>query len=49
MTRPPAGYADWTIMLPVLDPIRCEPRFAALVEKLKTADPHAAKVCAGRR
>ncbi len=45
----PNGYADWTIMLPVLDPIRCEPRFVAVVEKLKTTDPHAAKVCAGQR
>ena len=41
----PNGYADWTIMLPVLDPIRCEPRFVAVVERLKTTDPHAAKVC----
>jgi tetratricopeptide (TPR) repeat protein len=44
----PDGYADITIMLPVMDPIRCEPRFAAVVERLKTTDPHAAKVCATR-
>lgn len=44
----PNGYSDWTIMLPVLDPIRCEPRFMAVVEKLQTTDPHAAKVCASR-
>jgi len=43
----PNGYAEWTITLPVLDPIRCEPRFVAVVERLKTTDPHAAKVCAG--
>jgi TolB-like protein/tetratricopeptide (TPR) repeat protein len=42
----PNGFADWTIMLPVMDPIRCEPRFVAVVERLKTTDPHAAKVCA---
>jgi serine/threonine-protein kinase len=46
LARVPNGYADWTIMLPVLDPIRCEPRFVALVKKLKTTDPHVAKVCA---
>jgi adenylate cyclase len=44
----PNGYAEWTIMLPVLDPIRCEPRFVAVVERLKTTDPHAATVCAGQ-
>jgi hypothetical protein len=36
-------------MLPVMDPIRCEPRFMAVVENLRTTDPHAAKVCAARR
>jgi hypothetical protein len=44
----PLGFADATIMLPLMDPIRCEPRFVAVVEKLKTTDPHAAKVCAAR-
>jgi len=44
----PNGHAEWTITLPVLDPIRCEPRFMAVVERLRTTDPHAAKVCAGR-
>ena len=44
----PDGATDWTIMLPALDPIRCEPRFIAVVERLKTKDPHAAKVCAGK-
>ena len=38
----------WAIMLPAMDPIRCEPRFTALVKKLKTTDPYAAKVCAGK-
>ena len=40
--------AEWAIMLPVMDPIRCEPRFIAIVKRLKTTDPHAAKVCAGK-
>ncbi len=42
------GTADWAVMLPALDPIRCEPRFIAVVERLKTTDPHAEKVCAGK-
>jgi len=36
---------EWGVMLPAMDPIRCDPRFLAVVEKLKTKDPHAAKVC----
>ena len=38
---------DWAIMLPAMDPIRCEPHFIAVVKQLKTTDPHFAKVCAG--
>jgi TolB-like protein/Tfp pilus assembly protein PilF len=41
-TNPP----EWAIMLPALDPIRCTPRFKALVERLKTRDPRAPTVCA---
>jgi len=37
---------EWSMMLPALDPIRCTPRFKALVERLKTRDPRAATVCA---
>ena len=48
LTQEVGGDADWTVMLPALDPIRCEPRFVAVVKKLKTTDPHFAKVCAGR-
>ena len=43
------GGADWTVMLPAMDPIRCEPRFVAVVNKLKTTDPYYAKVCAGKQ
>ena len=39
------GYADWAIMLPAMDPIRCEPRFVAVVKKMKATDPYYAKVC----
>ena len=44
----PGGYADWAVVLPALDPIRCEPRFVALARRLNIRDPYAAKVCAGR-
>ncbi len=36
----------WAIVLPALDPIRCDPRFVALVERLETRDPHWQRVCA---
>jgi adenylate cyclase len=39
------GTADWAVMSPTLDPIRCEPRFLAVIRKIKTTDPYAAKVC----
>ncbi|WP_439640599.1 hypothetical protein [Nevskia sp.] len=39
---------DWAVMLPAMDPIRCEPRFAAVIQNLKTHDPYAAKVCAAK-
>lgn len=43
-----AGYGgqEWAMMLPVLDPIRCDPRFTAVLQRLKTTDPRAAAVCA---
>ena len=40
--------ADRAIMLPAVDPIRCEPRFIAVVKELKTHDPYFAKVCVGK-
>ena len=39
--------ADYTVMMPAMDPIRCEPRFVAVVKKLKTHDPRHATVCKG--
>ncbi len=39
---------DWTVMFPATDPIRCEPRFIAVVNELETPDPCYARVC-GRR
>jgi TolB-like protein len=40
---------DWAIMLPQMDPIRCEARFIAIVKKLKTTDPRHAAVCGDTR
>lgn len=40
------SHADWAVMMPVMDPIRCDPRFVAIIQRLKTTDPYAAKVCA---
>jgi TolB-like protein/tetratricopeptide (TPR) repeat protein len=37
--------ADWAINMPVMDPVRCEPRFKAFVERLKSGDHRAAKMC----
>ncbi len=48
LSRGLGNEMDWAIMSPALDPIRCEPRFLAVVERLKTTDPHTAKVCAGK-
>jgi hypothetical protein len=31
-----------------MDPIRCDPRFVAIIERLKTRDPYAAKICGGK-
>ena len=44
----PASYMEWTTSLAVMDPIRCDPRFVALTERLVTIDPRAATVCAKR-
>lgn len=44
-SRGVSGYTDWAIMLPALDAIRCEPRFIAMVKKMRTTDPYFASVC----
>ena len=49
LSRELGNEMDWAIMSPALDPIRCEPRFVAVVKRLKTFDPYAAKVCTGKR
>ena len=43
------GHADWAVMMPIMDSIRCDPRFVAIVQRMKTTDPYAAKVCAGKQ
>ncbi len=35
-------------MIPVMDPIRCDPRFVALIERSGAIDPRHASVCSGR-
>lgn len=42
------GIPEWAMILPVMDPIRCDPRFVAIIQRLKTTDPYAAKVCTGK-
>jgi adenylate cyclase len=43
------SHADWAVMMPIMDSIRCDPRFVAIIQRLKTTDPYAAKVCAGKQ
>jgi TolB-like protein/Tfp pilus assembly protein PilF len=40
---------EWPVMMPALDPIRCHPRFKALVRNMGTVDPYAASVCGAQR
>jgi hypothetical protein len=44
----PGDSVGWSLFLPALDPIRCDPRFVALVERLQARDPHWQRVCAGK-
>ena len=43
------SHADWVVMMPIMDSIRCDPRFVAIIQRLKTTDPYAAKVCADKQ
>jgi hypothetical protein len=36
---------EWGMAMPTLDPIRCEPRFVALAERIKFDDRRALEVC----
>ena len=38
---------DWGVVHPAMDPIRCQPRFKAVVARLKVRDPYAGRVCGG--
>jgi adenylate cyclase len=44
----PGASIDWAIRLPQMDPLRCQPRFRAIVASLRTTDP-AATNCTGRQ
>ena len=41
----PFGSLDWSMMLPALDPVRCDPRFQAAAKRLSINDLRAAKQC----
>ena len=43
-----ASSMTWAVMLPSMDPIRCEPRFVAIIGKLATTDPRFDAVCAAK-
>ena len=38
----------WGVMMPSLDPIRCEPRFVAAVERMHLVDARAVRLCTGQ-
>jgi hypothetical protein len=44
----PASYIEWSMSLVIMDQLRCGPRFAALLERLRSTDPRAATVCTKR-
>ena len=39
----------WALLMPAMDPVRCDPRFTAVVGRLKVKDPRAATLCAAKR
>ena len=45
MSRHLGNTVDWGITMPTMDAIRCEPRFRAIVERLRTQDPRYARTC----
>jgi TolB-like protein/Flp pilus assembly protein TadD len=45
LTNEPGSPPNWAAVFPMMDPVRCEPRFIAVVKKIKLNDPHFAKVC----
>jgi hypothetical protein len=36
------------MLMPIVDPIRCEPRFVAAVARIGLNDVRAARLCAGK-
>lgn len=43
-----AGQSEWAVMMPAIGQLRCDPDFVALVNKIKTTDPHYAQVCGAK-
>jgi tetratricopeptide (TPR) repeat protein len=40
-SRAPGNSIDWAIRFPAMDAVRCQPRFQAMVVRLRTRDPRA--------
>jgi TolB-like protein/tetratricopeptide (TPR) repeat protein len=41
------GFPDWGMIVPGVDPLRCETRFRALVARIGMVDPRFERVCGG--
>ncbi len=46
----PTATSDlsWVVLMPSLDPIRCDPRFVAVVERVQVVDQRAARLCTSK-
>jgi hypothetical protein len=40
---------SWGVLMPSLDPIRCDPRFVAAVERIRVVDQRAGRLCAAKQ
>jgi len=52
LSRQPPGAVSglsWAMLLPAMDPVRCDPRFTGLLAKSGLKDLRAAKICQGKR
>ena len=43
-----SDVTDWSMFMPGLDPVRCDPRFVALVEQRHARDPRWQRACGGK-
>ena len=42
------GDLSWVVLMPSLDPIRCDPRFVAVVKRVHVVDERAARLCTSK-